>query len=1188
MALTAALAGPYFVDWPKHRNFIEETLSHALDMQIKIAGNIDVKLLPIPRLVLEKVVATSAGSPSVHAQSVRLELAPMALLRGDLRFTDVQIDQPIVQLMSSKDGGLAFALASKLGADHIAFEHIVISGGRLRVVDQSRESVLELNGVNLEGAAPSLAGPWRGSGSFDLPGAPARFYFNTGVADENKLRLKFVVEAAGERPRGEFDGALSAVLRGGSGVQLSLEGHAKLSGVLSAPNLNAPWEATGPLRADAGGVELSPLELRAGGEDRTIAATGFARWGRGDKIASVFLEAARIDVDYLSGGNQQSGGLEAAGSMLSGLFNRTREFPPVKMSFKTPALTIGAQTLGDVFAELTPQEERLVGLIIRSGLPGRGHIDVDGVLERGAAARFKGRTQLEARDLGRVSQWIGSAFPVLAAQIETLPFAQFALSSDSEISAAGFFARDAEIVADRSKFRGLINYTRPIGDERTRIVLDLVSPALDLDTLPDLTPLVRASSGADLSVALDAKAVRLARAGQGMIDAGRIFAKVRRDREALVIEQFEIANLGGASFSARGELGPANGTFDIKLDASRLVELAQLLQRVAPGVWSDALARRAVALSPAALTFSAQAERKGEGLQLVSLAVNGSARGTRIDGIVTPGREDSRRLGARFTLVNPGTPMLLRQLGAETSPLERLPEGRIEAQANGSFEAGFDTQINASLAGTALSYRGQITGLFPAPQLQGEGRLESPDVSQLLQVLGMSLPGTNVRAPVSITSTIVGENGVLSFAKIEGQALGSKVAGALSLNGAGALTGRVQADRLSLEGLASIVLGPMPPLKPGAIWPDFKFASAMLEPPKSEIRIEAARLLLPGGSQGEDARFRLDLLPGLVGLSDITMGLAGGKMSGRFGIRRDGANASISGDLAFEGPVASANEASAHVKGSVEFAGAGSSYASIVSSLAGKGQAQMLDFTITSADPGALARVVESSQELLQVSEANVNAAMSRELALKEARFSGGVFNLALAGGRITVSPAAGEGSALSGLIDLRSLTLDAALKLSAPVPEDWTAPQPEAEIHWRGPVQTPKRAFNIAGLVNGLGARAIERERARIEMLEYDARERAAFNRQNRAREFLQQRETEIAAYHVEQERRAVEEKRRAEEEVRRKALEEQRAAARRASAELERERREREKLQRPLPIPAPATGAPLQLMPPGSAQAR
>ncbi len=1187
VALTAALAGPYFVDWTKHRDVIEESLSRALEVQIKIAGGIDVKLLPVPRLVLENVSATAAGGSSAVAASVRLELAPMALLRGDLRFTDAHIEKPAVQLSGSKDGELAFALPSSLRADHIAFEHFVVNGGRLLIVDSAQGSLLQANGLNLEAAAPSLAGPWRGSGSFDLLGASTGFYFNTGVAEDNKLRLKLVVDAIADRPRGEFDGALLAVSGAKGGIQLSLEGQAKLSGILNAPGLSAPWEASGPLRADAKAIELAPLEMRAGGEDRTISATGHARFERGDKMASVFLESARVDVDYLAGGKQQAGGLGAAGQILTGLFSGARGFLSMKLAFKTPALSIGAETLGDVFAELTPIDERTAAFVMRSRLPGRGNIDLNGIFERGPAARYKGQVKFEARDLGRLSQWIGGALPSLAAQIETLPFTQFAFSGGAEISAAGFFARDADLVADRSEFRGLINYTRPIGNERARVVLDLVSPAIDLDALPDLTPLAQASSGADFAITLDAKAVRLARAGQGMIDAGRILARVRRNRDIIDIEQFDIANLGGASFSARGELGAAAGQIDIKLDANRLVELAQLMQRVAPGIWSDALARRAVALSPATLTFSAQGERKGSDLRLASLAVDGTARGTRISGTVTPAREDGRRLAARFSLVNPQTPILLRQFGLETIPLERLPEGRIEAQADGSFNAGFLARIDASLAGTALSYRGNIAGIFPALQLRGEGRIESSDVSPLLQVLAMALPDAGQRAPVSLTSAIASKNGLLSFGSIEGQALGSKIAGALTLNTSGALTGNMQTDRLSLASLASLVLGSNPPVKSGAIWPDFKFAAAMIEPPKSEVRIEAARVLLPGGAQGENARFQFNLAPGFVALNDIAMSVAGGKASGRIGIRRDGTNASVSGDIAYDGPVASANEASAFVQGSVEFAGTGSSYASIVSSMAGRGQGKLRDLSIGSADPGALARVVENSLDLLQVSEGNVNAAMARELAQTETRLDSAAINLAIAGGRVMVSlRGAGDAFAISGSIDLRSLTLDAQMKLSAPAPDGWTSSPPEAEIRWRGPVLAPKRSLNIAGLLNSLGARAIEREAARIEMLDFDARERAAFNRQNRMREFLQQREMEIAAYHAEQARKVAEEKRRAEEEARRKALEEQRAAARRASVEAERERRERDRAARIPGGPGLATGAPLQLAPPSSGQ--
>ena len=69
VALTAALVAPYLIDWNGQRAFIEARLSAVLGQKVTIGGNIDVKLLPTPYLVLGQTVIGSDDGPvtfSIH------------------------------------------------------------------------------------------------------------------------------------------------------------------------------------------------------------------------------------------------------------------------------------------------------------------------------------------------------------------------------------------------------------------------------------------------------------------------------------------------------------------------------------------------------------------------------------------------------------------------------------------------------------------------------------------------------------------------------------------------------------------------------------------------------------------------------------------------------------------------------------------------------------------------------------------------------------------------------------------------------------------------------------------------------------------------------------------------------------------------------------------------------------------
>ena len=97
--------------------------------------------------------------------------------------------------------------------------------------------------------------------------------------------------------------------------------------------------------------------------------------------------------------------------------------------------------------------------------------------------------------------------------------------------------------------------------------------------------------------------------------------------------------------------------------------------------------------------------------------------------------------------------------------------------------------------------------------------------------------------------------------------------------------------------------------------------------------------------------------------------------------------------------------------------------------------------------------------------------------------------------------------SVTTGTLDLRSLALSltTALTLRAP-PKDWVGNPPSITVTWKGPFAAPQRDVDVATLVNGVAARAIARDQARIEAFQDDIRERAFFARRLRQIEAEQQ----------------------------------------------------------------------------------
>src|SRR6266478_5228000 len=91
LALVAALVGPHFVDWTQYRATFEREATQLAGMPVRIAGSIDVRILPTPTLALGQVEIGSAAQPQGKAREVYAELALGSLMRGAVRVSELRV-----------------------------------------------------------------------------------------------------------------------------------------------------------------------------------------------------------------------------------------------------------------------------------------------------------------------------------------------------------------------------------------------------------------------------------------------------------------------------------------------------------------------------------------------------------------------------------------------------------------------------------------------------------------------------------------------------------------------------------------------------------------------------------------------------------------------------------------------------------------------------------------------------------------------------------------------------------------------------------------------------------------------------------------------------------------------------------------------------------------------------------------
>ena len=1121
LVLTLALVGPWFVDWTAQRSWVESELSRITGARVRVGGAIDLRLLPIPTLALKGVhVAGSQGDgPELEVDSVRLELAAASLLRGELRFTDANLERPQLTLSNHDDGAILMPHRPDFALSGVQIERLTIREGSLAFRAEGPSPTV-IGGLDFTGEAASLAGPFKGAGSWRLIDEPVKFRFSTSQVEGDRLRMKLIVDESGLGPRADLEGSLSLVTNG-PGVLPAFEGVAAFSATDLIAGVPVPWRLAGVFKADATRAAFEAADLRAGDEDRAVAATG--------SVALSFAPALRLDaqlvarqLDFdrlLAGGNTAiSAGQRLAALLAHAVADASvsdRIAFPLAISITSPTATLAGETLTELRGALALELGQVPRVKLSVQGPARSALSIDGTVETGAAAAFRGRLDLSTRDVRRFSDWLALSLPAEAMRLRDLPFRSLDLAGDVEISSAGAVGRKLALRLDRSELAGAMSYTRATQQEPPRLFADLTSNALDLEGLPELAGPVRLAADMDLSLTLDAWGVRLERFGAGYVYAGRIGLELVKDASGTHLKKFAIENIGGANVIATGQFGSGHVQVDARLDAARLGDLAALLKRVAPGPWADALGKRATALSPARLTLMA----RGNGTDaLGDIQIEGTARGTKID---LRSQGDVNALDIVAGAESADAVMLLRQLGFETLPLTGVGAGSVKLRAKGSRAGGFETAIVANAARSEMGFDGRID--LDKAQWRGDLRLRSADASPLLRALAIALPDANAGLPADGSAQAEQAGGVLSFTNLSGLISGVFVNGALRGTQDGEdrrWSGELKLDRLALADLSAFALGaPRVPAR-GAMWSDQAFGPGLAAPPQLNLRVAVGAFDLSDALNARDATFDLHVAPGVVALDKAQMSLGAGKLAGQFALRRDASGASLAGNVDLLNVSAPSGPVWGVMTGRLEFTSTGQSPLAIAGGLAGGGKIQMKALTFSGADPLAITRLIEAADAgKVNIDDVEMRGRLLREFEAAPLQMDNKAFDVSLAAGVVRL--ASTEAPRVEMSWDLRQPGVSARVDLTAPrLPREWVGAAPAATLVWQGRPGALQRSTDAGSLFNAISTRAISRAAARVQALEADIRERAYFNRRAKAFDFIRRRDREIATYLDEQRR--------------------------------------------------------------------
>ena len=279
IALMAALIGPYFIDWNQFRPQFEAEATRVIGAPVRVAGQLDARLLPTPSLRLRSVMV---GGPNdlgkIRADKLDVEFSLSSLMRGEWRADELTINGLSVDLGLDRQGRVELpASTGKFNLGSLSIDRLNLTG-RIALHDAASRSTLELNDIAFSGDVRSLAGAVRGDGNFMLSGLRYPFRVSSGPAgDGNGTRVHLNIDP-GARPLSvDLDGVLSFEARAPRfdgalvlAVPAGLKAQADAKGNVAA----TPWKLSAKVKADPAAAKLDQLDVSYGAEERALRFSG--------------------------------------------------------------------------------------------------------------------------------------------------------------------------------------------------------------------------------------------------------------------------------------------------------------------------------------------------------------------------------------------------------------------------------------------------------------------------------------------------------------------------------------------------------------------------------------------------------------------------------------------------------------------------------------------------------------------------------------------------------------------------------------------------------------------------------------------------------------------------------------------------------------------------------------------------
>ena len=960
LVLAALFAVPPMINWNDFRGAFEEEASRLLDREVRVRGEVSVRILPVPYVSFEKVrIADAPGVPGsfARAEKFKMWLSVPPLLRGIFEARQIELEQPVIRLRTEADGSGNWRKLqiSKRNLAYIpndvALKSVLITEGTLLFESHHGHEITRLNKITGEMTATALTGPYKFIGAMPLGNTledlPQEIRFSTARMEENgDVRFSGSVRSPDGTTVHAMNGTLSDLL-GSARANGRVTSRSRPARGPSGKDQGAGYELTADLKIDAEALRLNNIAIAFQNNERqqSLNGTAVTSWREG-VVTQTNLSASWLDLDAIAGATTEDGPLNAVERLV------TRGIAPFGVGVTTLDLSIDQANLaGTAISDLKGRMVQRDGVTkieaMRASLPGLSALAIDGFLERREnGLQFDGNILLRSASLTELAQWGRIKLNKRSARgLAT----SFSLNGNIRIRPKSWELSDALVRLADATAEGAIGYN---WSGRPALVATIDADRLALEKFGEnlLTPariatyLGLSAAGDDASAATtwqrDTDIVLSLRSGH-ISDGSSTFKDVdvnfKRTADVVDLKKFNLTWQPGLKLALAGKLAPPakqsagklTGLVTVTNDAAgaRLAELLSLASttKITPR-WLAGLTPLRVAIDASLGVTGGAAAAAGQTINhLVADGTLGDDR-IRIDartfGHVSNWHRQSAEIQTRISgrdaltttrwlLGKPlGAPVIAAELRAAASDTQQ--PATIVMTAAGTPDKTMKTYVHIA-AGKVLDadFSGDFGFAAGKPSWSGHIDIRQTTAKNLALLVWPSLRDHVANAPMR--GRIMVRNTANGY-QFEPQPLHigtTRLTGKLDLAARAELprlSGTVALSDASLPRLAGLLMRAAParrqrdatqPDVDDTVWPDtpFDFAHLGAIDAGLDITVKSLALTAPG-SPLSDAVFRVALTPAQITISNFSARSGGATFKGNVEFEKSQAGVSVSAKLA--------------------------------------------------------------------------------------------------------------------------------------------------------------------------------------------------------------------------------------------------------------------------------------------------